>query len=149
MKIFETYFVRFGNSAHFSQILASRFKKIFDLLLVFGPCVYLTILFFIHDSYESFVKHLADQWHGLFNCFSVIPRFIIIFAFALGRGFCRCGLLYDRKSEQGIFRACRAKSALYSYIGPIVYIILFSRKKEKMLQHRIQSMKHHCRVHRP
>lgn len=45
------------------------------------------------------------------------------------------------KTDSGSLLPLELRPILYSYLGPIIYIILFSRKKEKIQQERLHTMK--------
>jgi signal transduction histidine kinase len=102
-----------------------------------------TLPFFF--SFMLLMNPASNIWHinGII-CFVILALFVdwVSFLLLLTLGVVGGVLLYAySKTDSGPFIPISLRPALYSYLGPIIYIILFSRKKEKIQQEKIHTMK--------
>lgn len=144
--VYENFLVRLGAVILVIPLILNKYwpTKLKNLKIWYWYFTLIYTLPFLF-SFMLLMNPSSNIWqiNGII-CLVILVLFVdwISFLLLLSLGVACGALLYGfNKLNSGPFIPLELRSVLYSYLGPIIYIILFSRKKEKIQQEKIHTMK--------
>jgi signal transduction histidine kinase len=125
----------------FNKYLSQKMRR----YLIWYWYVVLTYTLPFFFSFMILMNPLSNIWHinGMI-CLVVLILFVDISSLVIlsSLGISAAVLYYSMiRTSVGPFVPPELEQVLYCYIGPIIYLFLFSRKKEKIQRHKLETMK--------